>query len=99
LYFFFFQAEDGIRDRTVTGVQTCALPISGKCSDKHFFPEMVHVNVSDVVTFKVIDTLDVGTARGDYQGHLPGVVRPKLEWTTEYRSRSQSAQRLEAGIV
>src|SRR6266513_3448152 len=27
-YFFFFQAEDGIRDRNVTGVQTCALPIS-----------------------------------------------------------------------
>src|SRR5207253_7363265 len=26
---FFFQAEDGIRDRTVTGVQTCALPIYG----------------------------------------------------------------------
>src|SRR5437868_15479301 len=30
LYFFFFQAEDGIRDRNVTGVQTCALPI---CAD------------------------------------------------------------------
>src|SRR2546430_7285259 len=28
LTFFFFQAEDGIRDLTVTGVQTCALPIS-----------------------------------------------------------------------
>src|SRR5437867_6973175 len=28
LFIFFFQAEDGIRDRTVTGVQTCALPIS-----------------------------------------------------------------------
>src|SRR2546430_5644563 len=26
--YFFFQAEDGIRDLTVTGVQTCALPIS-----------------------------------------------------------------------
>src|SRR2546427_9385061 len=26
-WFFFFQAEDGIRDLTVTGVQTCALPI------------------------------------------------------------------------
>ena len=26
--FFFFQAEDGIRDWSVTGVQTCALPIS-----------------------------------------------------------------------
>src|SRR6266498_4332247 len=28
--FFFFQAEDGIRDADVTGVQTCALPISGR---------------------------------------------------------------------
>src|SRR2546430_11772973 len=28
MLFFFFQAEDGIRDLTVTGVQTCALPIS-----------------------------------------------------------------------
>src|SRR6266850_8020133 len=27
-FFFFFQAEDGIRDYKVTGVQTCALPIS-----------------------------------------------------------------------
>src|SRR5229473_5301890 len=30
--FFFFQAEDGIRDKLVTGVQTCALPI--------YFPEL-----------------------------------------------------------
>src|SRR5699024_11509148 len=29
---FFFQAEDGIRDRNVTGVQTCALPISAASS-------------------------------------------------------------------
>src|SRR2546430_4553431 len=29
MLFFFFQAEDGIRDLTVTGVQTCALPICG----------------------------------------------------------------------
>src|SRR5437868_10584088 len=29
---FFFQAEDGIRDRNVTGVQTCALPISSNFS-------------------------------------------------------------------
>src|SRR3989441_708984 len=34
-FFFFFQAEDGIRDKLVTGVQTCALPISqdGEKSD------------------------------------------------------------------
>src|SRR5438046_5970978 len=30
--FFFFQAEDGIRDWSVTGVQTCALPISASCT-------------------------------------------------------------------
>src|SRR5438067_9842992 len=32
--FFFFQAEDGIRDRNVTGVQTCALPISAEEKSK-----------------------------------------------------------------
>src|SRR2546430_6977855 len=36
MFFFFFQAEDGIRDLTVTGVQTCALPIcSGFDIDVH----------------------------------------------------------------
>src|SRR6266516_6879865 len=35
IFFFFFQAEDGIRDRTVTGVQTCALPIS-RCALAHW---------------------------------------------------------------
>src|ERR1041385_4322928 len=30
-FLFFFQAEDGIRDVAVTGVQTCALPICRKC--------------------------------------------------------------------
>src|SRR5688572_31336510 len=33
ILFFFFQAEDGIRDLTVTGVQTCALPISAFTDD------------------------------------------------------------------
>src|SRR5207249_9133190 len=33
-FIFFFQAEDGIRDRNVTGVQTCALPISSITSAK-----------------------------------------------------------------
>src|SRR5256885_12136614 len=32
--FFFFQAEDGIRDYKVTGVQTCALPICASMIDK-----------------------------------------------------------------
>src|SRR5438309_8100688 len=38
-FFFFFQAEDGIRDGTVTGVQTCALPIlSAWIGAKQKFP-------------------------------------------------------------
>src|SRR5205085_3949026 len=41
--FFFFQAEDGIRDLTVTGVQTCALPISASSSVRLFLePGMGH---------------------------------------------------------
>src|SRR2546429_6588033 len=34
MFFFFFQAEDGIRDVAVTGVQTCALPISATIPDR-----------------------------------------------------------------
>src|SRR5260370_15853316 len=39
VFFFFFQAEDGIRDSSVTGVQTCALPISigAGAEDYHVF--------------------------------------------------------------
>src|SRR6266446_8699800 len=35
MFFFFFQAEDGIRDYKVTGVQTCALPILCRASADH----------------------------------------------------------------
>src|SRR2546426_4781090 len=46
LFFFFFQAEDGIRDYKVTGVQTCALPISPQARrprQKTHPPEARHV--------------------------------------------------------
>src|SRR5699024_12178122 len=50
---FFFQAEDGIRDRNVTGVQTCALPISGEImSIGRNFEESL---------MKGIRSLDIGT--------------------------------------
>src|SRR2546425_1258003 len=44
LFFFFFQAEDGIRDKLVTGVQTCALPISflQPLRAQHLAPEDDH---------------------------------------------------------
>src|SRR5262249_56240181 len=56
--FFFFQGEDGIRDWSVTGVQTCALPISLERLDivefvpnviraARFFPEVNHGVLDD----------------------------------------------------
>src|SRR5688572_33434880 len=43
VFFFFFQAEDGIRDLTVTGVQTCALPISSaRCRRRWRLPNGDH---------------------------------------------------------
>src|SRR5437868_11054648 len=51
--FFFFQAEDGIRDRNVTGVQTCALPIlvhAGTCvNQKPIVKKGQHVKRGQVV--------------------------------------------------
>src|SRR2546422_2307587 len=53
LFFFFFQAEDGIRDVAVTGVQTCALPISavlkprGKADGQEWWPADLYLEGSD----------------------------------------------------
>src|SRR5699024_11226551 len=51
-FFFFFQAEDGIRDRNVTGVQTCALPIS----DAHFFIKALVINLYCLLTFEYVES-------------------------------------------
>src|SRR6266513_4979218 len=48
MVFFFFQAEDGIRDRNVTGVQTCALPI---LPDGEFFTAPLEDSVEGEVSF------------------------------------------------
>src|SRR5258706_9375251 len=68
LFFFFFQAEDGIRDWSVTGVQTCALPIS--------FAHKGGVHVSAVsrhaATYEHIDPSIVGNARRILVSELSG---------------------------
>src|SRR5205807_6521935 len=56
----FFQAEDGIRDYKVTGVQTCALPIYGAAPAAPFdFAEDVH---GDCHTLSLVGELDIATA-------------------------------------
>src|SRR5205085_8643286 len=43
---FFFQAEDGIRDLTVTGVQTCALPISAGGAEKREYVKQIFSEIA-----------------------------------------------------
>lgn len=44
---------------------------------------IVHCLEDNSVAFRVVESLEGATARGDYGGRMPGVVRPLLEWTTE----------------
>src|SRR3989440_6998425 len=52
-FFFFFQAEDGIRDLIVTGVQTCALPISPSLSRREPRP------ISELVVHAKLDRVNL----------------------------------------
>lgn len=52
-------------------------------------PQIVHFHEADVIAFQVIDSLDGDSARGDYARRLPGVVRPLLQWYTEYAPDGQ----------
>lgn len=49
-----------------------------------YYPMAVHFLERDAVVFRVIDALDGNSARGDFGGHMPGVVRPVLPCTTRF---------------
>src|SRR3712207_7096392 len=56
LILFFFQAEDGIRDIGVTGVQTCALPIYGLAPPQRFgCRELLIGPVEDALQHRLVD--------------------------------------------
>jgi hypothetical protein len=46
---------------------------------------------ADAMAFNVVDNMGAGSARGDWVGRLHGVVRPKLDWTTDYDSTEEQA--------
>jgi len=46
--------------------------------------------IADAVAFNVIDRMEGGSARGEWVGRLHGVVRPKLDWTTEFSAAANS---------
>ena len=47
----------------------------------------------NVVSFQVVESQNGDGARGDYGGRITGVVRPLLEWTTEYNARRSPMRR------
>jgi lipopolysaccharide transport system ATP-binding protein len=47
-------------------------------------PVTVHFFEREAVAFQVVDSLDGDSARGDFAGPMPGVVRPLLKWTTQF---------------
>lgn len=52
-------------------------------------PLIVHFVERDAITFNVVDSPDGDSARGDFAGHLPGVVRPILDWKTFQEVKSK----------
>src|SRR5689334_24701064 len=79
--FFFFQAEDGIRDGTVTGVQTCALPICPGLRYNKTEPRLVE---PDVYFRKVDDQWQVFLNEDDM---------PQLRLSPTYRRLLRSEER------
>lgn len=47
-------------------------------------PNIPRLRVADAVAFQVIDSLDGDSARADFTGDLPGIVRPLLKWETQF---------------
>src|SRR5699024_323771 len=77
---FFFQAEDGIRDRNVTGVQTCALPISGE-----------FVSLTREEKFELMEV-----AVDQVDGRVPLVAGTAAETTKDAIMYTQHAERVGA---
>lgn len=59
----------------------------------------VHVRERDVIAFHVVDNIEGESARGAFAGHLPGVVRPMLQWTTSGPGASPPNQTPTAAIA
>src|SRR5205807_4458518 len=66
---FFFQAEDGIRDYKVTGVQTCALPISPSCT-----ASMTFASPPSVVIITTGMLLNAGFAFNALRSSIPSML-------------------------
>src|SRR2546422_1111503 len=94
-FFFFFQAEDGIRDVAVTGVQTCALPISHHARlDEHDVAadrRVIHRGGDpDLVLAGHALGMDLGPP--EEVVHVPGVHREALDLRARDLARDLASQ-------
>src|SRR5258706_15268130 len=104
--FFFFQAEDGIRDWSVTGVQTCALPISGSngtrgrrraMSDPHSDALVFFGATGDLAYKKIFPALQAMLKRGHLDVPVIGVA--KAGWSLEqFRARAYDSLKNHGGV-
>src|SRR5206468_4594536 len=79
-FFFFFQAEDGIRDLIVTGVQTCALPISAGARNRS----------SGRRSGAPVPRLPINGRRGAAQPECaPATRRYQTAWSGNHRSEER----------
>ncbi|MCX6676307.1 MAG: ABC transporter ATP-binding protein [Methanothrix sp.] len=62
-------------------------------------PFEVHFDERDAVAFQAVDSLEGDSARGDYSGHFPGVIRPLLKWTTQYTADSNTDWMCKSEII
>jgi lipopolysaccharide transport system ATP-binding protein len=53
-------------------------------------PLRVHFFERDLVAFHILDSMDGNSARGDYAGSIPGMVRPLLNWTSKLVSQNSA---------
>src|SRR5438094_8568706 len=89
--FFFFQAEDGIRDRTVTGVQTCALPI---CEWLHP-PIALQAPLGEAIHYTCRDTQH--TSHYDHSGCIRSEERRvgkecRSRWSRYHEKKKEKSQ-------
>src|SRR2546430_10901720 len=98
--FFFFQAEDGIRDLTVTGVQTCALPILSPAARSAASIGMTQRRVVSAESASALggsrsDTASSGNVTsGAYSRRTRGSATRSEEHTSELQSQSNLVCRL-----
>jgi len=59
-------------------------------------PVVVHFFERDAVAFQIVDTMEGDSARGDYAGPIPGVIRPVLDWDTRLLSKADEGLKAEA---